>query len=540
MSLLRPTFLVLTLMIAGATALRADDLLPADRPIENVVDHYIDLQLQNEGLSPTGLIDDAAYIRRVTLDLVGRIPTVAETQTFVASTDPQKKAQLVERLLASPGYARHQVNEFDALLMTDTRTSLRDYLTLAFAEKRTWDRIFRELLLPDENDPKQRGSGVFLKQRVADLDKLTGDVSVVFFGINITCARCHDHPLVQDWKQDHFFGMKAFLARTFDNGGFVGEREYGLVKFKTTKGQDKQASLMFLTGKVIDSATNKEPSAEEQKREKAKLDEFKQKKQPPPPPSFSARKQLVDIALQPGQQPYFARSIVNRLWLRFFGHGLVMPVDQMHSESPPSHPELLTWLARDVSEHGYDLRRLMRGLVLSKTYARTSRWDGDTPPAPNLFAVARVRPLSPMQLAVSLRLATTDPGTLPANLPAAELEKRLDSLERSASGMARSFEQPGEDFQIGVNEALLFSNSEQVQRELLADSGDRLVGRLKLCKERSEAIELAFRNILSRTPRPEEMAAVNRYLEQRAGKPAEAYRLLVWALLTSSEFRFNS
>ncbi len=104
---------------------------------------------------------------------------------------------------------------------------------------------------------------------------------------------------------------------------------------------------------------------------------------------------------------------MNRIWHRLFGQGLVMPLDQMHSANPPSHPELLAWLARDLADHGYDLKRLIRGLVLSRAYARGSRWEGSEPPRPSLFAVALVRPLTPMQLATSLRLATVDPASSP-------------------------------------------------------------------------------------------------------------------------------
>jgi hypothetical protein len=370
------------------------------------------------------------------------------------------------------------------------------------------------------------------------VDKLTTEVSTIFFGVNISCAQCHDHPKVPDWKQDHFFGMKSFFNRTFDNGGFLAEREYGLVKFKTTKGQEKQARLMFLSGKVVDAPEVKEPSNEEQKQEKERLEQAKRNKTAPPAPKFSARAQLVEVALQSDQQDFFARSIVNRIWYRYFGHGLVMPLDQMHSENAPSHPELLQWLARDVTAHQYDLRRLMRGLVLSKAYARSSRWQSEDLPKESLFAVAKLRALTPMQLALSLRVATADPAGFP-DPQAPEFEKRLEALESSARGFANQFEQPGEDFQIGVGEALLFSNNDRLMKDLLADSNDRLMSRLKQISDRNEQIATAVQSVLSRPVRNEEKQAFNEYLARREDRPVEACRQLVWALLTSAEFRFN-
>ena len=116
-------------------------------------------------------------------------------------------------------------------------TALREYLTNAVRkENKPWDRVFREMMLPDEGDAKLKGAAEFIRGRVADADKLTNDVSVAFFGVNVSCAQCHNHPHVADWTQDHFYGMKMFLARTFDNGGFLGERGYGTIKYKPNEG----------------------------------------------------------------------------------------------------------------------------------------------------------------------------------------------------------------------------------------------------------------------------------------------------------------
>jgi hypothetical protein len=539
MTLFRLYLAALAVLVAGPFAVA--ELLPPDRPIEEVIDYYIDLKLKEENVAAAPQADDATLVRRLSLDLVGRIPTPSEAKAFIESTDANKRAQLVERLNASPGFVRHQATEFDTMMMYGLRASLRDYLQRALAEGRSWDRIFREVVLPDDNDPGQKGAGEFLRLRINDLDKLTNDVSVTFFGVNISCAQCHDHPRVRDWKQDHFFGMKAFFSRTFDNGGFLAERDYGSVKFRTTEGKERLASLMFLTGTKVDTPARPDPTAEEQKKEKERLEDLKKKKQPPPPPSFSARAQLVELALQPGQREFFARSLVNRLWHRFYGTGLVMPLDQMHSKNPPSHPELLEWLARDTAEHNYDVRRLIRGLLLSRAYARSSRWESETTPDPHLFAVGSVRPLTPMQLAASLQLAAQDPVGL-ANVQGADpkdYEKRIESLEASARDLASRFEQPREGFQIGAGEALLFSNSDRVQKDLLADSGNRLLGRMKELKTDRERIDLAVRSVFVRPPTEKEIEVLGRYLEQRQNRPIEAWRQMVWALLSSTEFRFN-
>jgi hypothetical protein len=543
MRIVCPALLVAAMLTVIQSASRAAELLPSDRPIPAVVDHYIDAALHKEGIKATPAADGATLIRRLTLDLVGRIPTTAEWRAFAESTDPDKRAKLVDRLMASPGFVRHQVNELDTMLMAGDKGSVREYLAAAIGDNRPWDQIFRELLLPDQTDKRTKPAAEYLRRKVKDLDRLTAEVSSTFFGVNISCAQCHDHPLVRDWKQDHFYGMKSFLSRTFMNGtenaGFVAERGFGSIRFKTTDDVERQARLMFLTGSRVDDPGDKEPSKEEQKKEKEALDRAKKDKVAPPAPSFSARAKLVEVALRPGDREFFAKAIVNRIWHRLYGQGLVMPLDQMHSANPASHPDLLAWLARDTAEHGYDLRRLIRGLVMSDAYARDSYWQAGEPPRASLFAVAILRPLTPAQLATSLRLATVDPSSLPPDVESGLFEKRIETLETSGRPLAASFTTTSGDAQIGVAEALFFSNSKQVEKELLGEGSDRLVGRLKQTAGTTELIDMAVRAVLSRPPDDDEIRTLGNYLGERTDRPDDASEQLVWALLTSSEFRFN-
>lgn len=512
---------------------RSGELLPADASIESTVDHYVDAALAASGTKSAGEADAATLVRRLTLDLVGRIPTAAEARVYVESTDPEKRVKLVDRLLASPGAARHQADSLEALMMAGVKGSLRDYLLKATRENRPWDQVFREVMAASEADPSTKGCGEFLKGRARDLDRLTTDVSSTFFGVNVSCAKCHDHPLVDDWKQDHYYGMKSFLDRTFLAGNFVGEHGYGSAKFKTTAGEEKKARFLFLTGQEVVVGGPEELKGDEKKAEKQRLDEAKKKNEAPPAPEVSARAKLVEVALGPEGRGYFPRAIVNRTWNRFFGQGLVMPLDQMHSANPPSHPELLDWLARDVAEHGYDLRRLARGLVLSHAYARESRAESENPD-PRLFGVASPRALTPQQLAASMWVAATDPLALADPTDPAKVEP---IAERSRD-LARAIARPGEDYQIGAAEALLMSNGNKLD-DLLSEGNERLVARLAKVADPRERIELAVRNVLSRPTDEEEIALLEPFLQRRADRPVEAARHLVWALLTSGEFRFN-
>lgn len=521
---------------------RADELPSASKPVEQVIDQLVDAAIADAGLTPADQADDATVVRRLTLDLVGRIPTAGEVDAYVKSADADKRVKLVDRLIASPGFVRHQAAQFEVMLNPEGGRgggAFREYLATALRANRSWDRIFREVMLPNEADPKLKGAAEFLRGRLGDADKLTADVSVAFFGVNVSCAQCHNHPHVEAWTQDHFYGMKAFLARTFDNGGFLGERGYGAVKYKPTKGPERTAKMMFLTGATVDDGAAKEPTAAEQKAEREVLDKAKAAKTPPPVPVFSARAKLVEVALKGENADFFARALSNRLWHRFLGTGLVAPLDQMHSENRPSHPDLLAWLARDTVAHGYDIPRLIRGIVLSKTYSRSSRYEasGSAPPF-KTFAVARLKPMTPQQLATALKIAATDPASFDALKPD-EFERQIERAEASARAFAAQLAPPGDNFQIGVSEALLFSNGDRVMREFLTDGPGTALGRAKAMAGPPEAIEFLVKTAYGRAATDAERQALGAYVEKRKGREAEAYKQVLWALVTAPEFRFS-
>ena len=264
------------LSASRAASTDGSDEIPVGRPIEEAVDRLIDARLSAKGVLAAPQVDDAALIRRLTLDLVGRVPTEVEARAFVASKDENKRHALVERLLSSKGFVEHQASELDTIL-TGGEGSLGEYLRFAVGENRSWDRMFREILLADRLDDGAKGADAFLKTRIKDIDRLTNDVSVRFFGVNISCAQCHDHPYTE-WTQDHYYGMKSFFNRTFENGGFVAERSYGLVSYKTTTGESRTARPRFLVGEPLSEPDSKEPSAEEQQEEKKRLDQLQKQK----------------------------------------------------------------------------------------------------------------------------------------------------------------------------------------------------------------------------------------------------------------------
>jgi hypothetical protein len=526
--------LLLAVIVTGQTRVSvAADLISNDRPIHEVIDHYIDEEIKGSKISPVDQASEVNLIRRLTLDLVGRIPASCEVHDFTESNASDKRSQLIDRLMSTSEYSEHQATMLNTFI-TQGRGGILDYLKLVVQENRGWDQIFQDILLAKHSDEKQKQAIDFLKQRAKDSDQLTVDVSVVFFGVNIGCAKCHDHPLVEGWKQEHFYGMKSFFNRTFENGGFIAERGFGNVSFKTTEGETKQAKLLFLSGAVIDEPDQKELSKDEQKKESALFKKLAKEKKPPPEPKYSRRAQLVEVALKSDSSHFLPRAIVNRIWHQYFGYGIVMPLDQMHSSNEPSHPELLEWLARDFVEHQYDLRRLVRGLVMSKAYSLGSAWSAEKRPDREYFAVANVRALTPAQLARSLSLATSDPASFQGDIDAKKLVKRI----AGAAGTSNSsqFEEPREDFQVSANEALWFNNSEQVRNRYLKGG---LFNRLKQIDDLGEVITTAYWTVLTRAPSENEIKLTREYIGKREDRRDQAFQQVIWALLTSSEFRFN-
>ncbi|MDA7915024.1 DUF1549 and DUF1553 domain-containing protein [bacterium] len=539
--------LVLTVMsvaFGNATNSEASDALK----IAAQIDRHINERLQSEGVSPTPDITDEQFLRRVTLDLAGRIPTAAERTAFLEQNElnPQaRREQLVQQLLDSPDYAFHTRNQLDILLLLrrEHNASWREYLLEATNDNRGWDTIFREIFQPEDTLSKDVRPVTYVIKQLNDLDALTNNASVKWLGVNIACAKCHDHPLVDDWTQDHYYGMTSFFKRTFrTKQGFLSERFEGLPKYTDIYGDEQQPGLMFLTGEQVDvPPLEMEEDALKKLQAAIKTSEQDDKSPPPPRPDFRPRTKFVELALGDNENRFFAKNLVNRLWARLLGRGLVHPLDQMHSQNPSSHPALLNELAQYAEASGYDIKRMTQAIVLTNVYARSvhdNKTEQDSS-SPDLFAAGIPRPLAPRQLSLSLRVAGRSPEKLKGRVDTESWDAEREKLEKASEGVARELLIPNEGFQIPVTEALWFSNNLSLQKDLLSSSNDRLVGYLKQLESDDEAILAAFISVLNRTPTDEEKAATKQYLVTRGDRREDGLKQVAWALMATPEFRFN-
>jgi len=529
--------LIVSLVVAGylQPVLSAQDLLSPETTIEQAVDHYIQAEQATGNIAPAPQADDYILLRRTMLDLIGRIPTVAEVEAYVADEDPEKRVKLVDRLMQQPEFVEQLAYDLNNILAPAGKTDLELYLADALNNSKGWGNIFADMIYGNYEEEMPKQAMQFVNLRINDIDNLTNATSALFFGVNISCAKCHDHPLVSEWTQAHFYGMKSFFNRSFSNGDFVAERAYGEIKYANTNGEQLDAKLMFLTGSVIEEPEPLLLDDEAKKKEKAELEKFKKDKKPAPAPEFSRRAQLIEIALRENDRDYFSKNLVNRMWNRIYGHGLVMPLDQMHPENPPSHPDLLDWLARDTYNNDYNIQRLIRGLILSKTYSQDSVYGGEKRPAKFWFATANVKPMSPRQYAAALALASRNPAHFD---DPNEAVSRIRNEVKAHRGWERKFVVPGERFQVSVDEALLFSNADEFKDKTKV-ANDRLGGELAAIESNEALVQRAIKTVYSRPATAEELEAISAYVAARSDRREEAISQIVWALLTSSELRFN-
>jgi hypothetical protein len=526
---MRPAFLVSVLVLAGAGPARAADA----RDLSRAIDARVAASHKAAGITPAPRAEHHELLRRTYLDVLGRIPTPEEAAAHLKDTDPDRHHKLIDALLAHPempvywrGVFHHWLNG----TLEEKRpgeAEFLDYLEKRLGENAGWDRIARELLDPNEGDTVGANASYFLASRLAggdraaQLDSMTVAVSSVFFGVQMQCAKCHDHPVVADWKQENYYGLAAFLGYTYAEKGknnlpALVEKAKGEVKFTGRKTGEQTARLLFLDGKAIDAKA-------------------------------SRRKALVATGIN-GSNPYFKRAMTNRVWKQLMGVGLVEPVDQIHDGNPASHPELLDDLAADFAKHGFDLRRLMGGILHSEAYLRSSRWSGSGPrPADSTYAVAALKPLSPPQLALALAQATGYTDTLRAKYEREKAKLKLDAVtfavvrkqferEREYATLLTRFKQEGGAFQANASHALYLTYNPAV-RTMLGPNG--LVGKLTKLTDVAEVARTAYLSVLSRPPSGEETAAVVTHLATPGVTREELCRDVVWALIAGAEFRFN-
>jgi len=519
-------WIVAALLTRGAVAGETDRGRP-DRPVDGrdarALAARIDTRLASiwaeANVRPVARAGDGEFLRRASLDLVGRIPTAAEARDFLDDPDPGKRESLVDRLLDSPAYAARAAMLWRQLLLPEAGDQGRAapggfeaWLGKKVGEEAGYDRIVREILSAKlagrDGDPMatartEPSPAAFYAAKGGKPETLAADSARAFLGIRLECAQCHHHPFAR-WRREEFWGFAAFFAgvpRPADDGVAV-------AVVRTPREDAGRRELTIPGTSTVVKAAHLDHS------------------RPAWRPRADTREVLAEWVTAPGN-PYFARAAVNRNWARFLGNGLIDPVDDLDAKGEPALAGLLEEVAGEFRDHGYDLKYLIRALMATRAYNLSSAVAPAESTPPPLFARMPVRGLSPGQFVDSLAQATgADVG-----------ETRARFLELFADR-----DEPPTESQTSILQALTLMNGAFLTAATSPEAGE-VLGAVAEAPYLDTAgrVEILYLAALTRRPRPEESALAVRYVDRRGGEADRARALsdAFWALLNGPEFRVN-
>lgn len=494
---------VLLLLVAGAPALAAD---PAK--LAATIDARLAAEWAAHKVRPAAAADDATFLRRATLDLLGRVPTVSEVREFLAEASADKRAKLLARLIDSGGHARHMATFWRRTWVpqADTPEFARladDFETWAAVQVRDntpYDKIVVEILtLPAAARRGVGPSGFF----IANEDKpetLAASATRAFLGVNLDCAQCHNHPFAR-WTRDQFWQTAAFFAPP--TAGKKGKEALPQLMIPNT--------TKMLAPRLLDGTEAKWPEAL----------------------AADTGRQLVAGWITAKGNPYFARNAVNRLWAHLYGTALVEPLDDLSGEDGAAgpHTKLLDELAEAFADSGFDLKFLTRALVSTKAYQFATTGEG-TASDPRLFTRMPVRGLTGEQLYDSLRAAAG----LPAERADTGRGTGLDARKRFA---AQFHVERTVSAERSVTQALSMMNGRLTVDLTNPARNPTLNGVVSApFLDTAGKIETLFLATLGRTPTAKEAKAMAAHVEA-ATDPERALGDIFWALVNSTEFNTN-
>ena len=488
-----------------------------------LIDQGIDKGLRDSNIHASSPTEDAEFLRRASLDITGVIPTVDRAIAFLDDRSPDKRARLIDELLATPEFGKHQADVWTTLMYPIdsenrfiSKVPLRDWLAEKFNANLHWDTMAYELLTATGESDKNGATGYMMANR--GVDKMTDSVGRLFLGVQIQCAQCHNHPFTH-WKQTEYWGLAQFFykvnvsnPRAAKDGGSVSISEDGRInrKINPLPEASKSVSAKYLGGTEV------------------KLNG-----------SDPYRPALAQWICTPSN-PFFARAFVNRLWSQYFGRGFVNPVDDLSEENTPSHPELLAGLSKEFGSSGFDIKHMIRGICNSKAYQRSSKPLGDNRDDRTMFSHQGIKSLTPEQLYDSLAAVLGAPGANNGPRPKTVVMKGPLQGPRDQFAlffMASENAQPT-DYEAGIPQALRLMNSPLMANGRLLLAANRMASVASPSTTPEKAVEKLYLGTLSRRPTASEAKKMKDHI---AGQNdlKQAYADVMWVLLNSSEFTLN-
>jgi len=495
-------------------------------PQYNYIDGHADAKLERLKIQPSPPAGDAEFLRRVSLDLIGLPPRPEEVRAFLA--DPaesrSKRARLIDLLIARPEFVDHWALKWADLLQSSRKFlgdkgmwAFREWIRQSVAANKPYHKMVRELLT-STGSTFENPAANFFRVTAADPKQAMEKTTQVFLGVRMVCAQCHDHPFEQ-WTQNNYYELAAFFAAVGVKPGLDSDEE---IVYEKRDGYDIQHPK---DGRVV-----------EPRYLVASLDA-------PQLPAANRREALVEW-LTSRQNPFFARAIANRVWSYFFGRGIIEPVDDIRASNPAANEPLLAALAKDFTDHNYDLQHLIRTIVNSRVYQASlaaNQWNADDEAN---FSHAAPRRLSAEQLLDAIAVAT---GSRPkfAEVPPDFRAEQLPGPHVGAGGFLDLFGRPARETscecerrsEMSLPQALNLINGPTVG-DALADPKGRVAQLILAGATDRQLAEDLYLAAFSRLPDAKEYDAAVTYLRGGSSRAARAQDLL-WALLNSNAFLFN-
>jgi hypothetical protein len=508
---------------------------PYQFPSQTLVDNFTHQKWQQLGLVPSELCSDAQFIRRVSQDITGTLPTPKEVTAFVESKDPAKRDKLVDSLLEKPEYAYFFANKWADILhvkrkgqpaLAQGTFAFHNWIRQAMADDKPFDQFAREILTATGDENKHPPT-VWYKELV-NPEQFVDDTSQVFLGLRLACAQCHHHPY-EKWSQDDYWGIAAFfghLGRKISPvpGGFQNQPDLVLTIYNRP------------TGSVGNKRTGQPAIMKPLDSEPTKLK-----------PGDDPRLKLVDWMVEP-KNPFFARAVANRYWAHFFGRGIVDPLDDMRVTNPASNPELLDALAKDLTDHKYSLKHLIGTICKSRTYQLSAVPNEFNKHDKQTYARFYPRRMSAEVLFDAVCQVTGSSsgfGQLPQDrhaprraimLPDESFSSYfLDVFGRPQRLSACECERVSE---ANLAQALHLLNSDEVQNKL-SQAGSRADQMAKDPRPDNEKVEELFMWAFAHKPSADQLNLALAHIAQHPNDKKSAYENILWALLNTKEFVFN-
>jgi hypothetical protein len=494
-------------------------------PQHNFIDQHIDAKLQKLHIQPSAATDDASFLRRVSLDLTGQLPSPEDVRAFLADPTPSrvKRAKKIDKLIASPAYVDHWTVKWSDLLQSNRKFlgekgtyGFREWIRRTVATNKPYDKMVRELITSRGSSYDDPAANFFRTTREAKptMEKTTQ----VFLGVRMVCAQCHDHPF-ERWTQNQYFEMAAFFSAVGLRPGYeVGEEIIYDQRADYEMKHPKDSRVV--APEFLIAATT-----------------------PVKIPTNQHRRDALADWLVSKENPFFAKAVANRVWSYFFGKGIIDPVDDIRASNPPVNPALLEALTKDLTDHNFDLQHLMRTIVNSRAYQAsfvTNEWnekDADN------FSHAIPRRLTAEQLMDAVASATGARPNFP-EVPEDTNASQVPDPHVGRDGFLDLFGRPTRESacecerraDFSLPQALNLVNGKTIS-DAVADPNGRVTTAVLSGRPDSSLIEELYLASLSRLPTKDEAASAAKYLS--GGPRATRAQDLLWALLNSKGFLYS-